>query len=294
VLDPARPIPSASSWYRRRVRTDLDRGLLLLALVGFAGGSLACERGTSPASAPRPDDPAMPTDPNTPAEPAPVEPSPSPTVEAPAEAVTCLARYAFDSDSSVLAEQRRRGGAARWNDFATRYPAAYLDPDVDHPVERLARFEIGATPLLWFTADFSEAVVNAAVLGELKVVDATGLGVGESIEIGALTELGRGHLHGRAWQREPNPAGFGGRELSEFLLAAGVVQTFVHIGAQLCLLAEVDDEAGYRARFTGEHEYYTQAANFDPLGFELTIAATGRITIVGVEPVAMPPVSPTP
>jgi hypothetical protein len=270
--------------------------------VVFAGSSLACssadERGTSPASAPRSDQPAMPGNPpdnppenppvETPVEPTPTEPSSTPTPAGADEPATCLARYAFDSDASVLAEQRRRGGAARWSDFATRYPAANIDPDVDHPVELVARFEIGATPLLWFRADFRDAVVNAAVLSELQVVDATGLGVDEKLEIGELTELGRGHLHGRAWQRAPEPEGFGGRELTEFLLTAGVVQTFIHIGAQLCLLDEVDDEAGYRARFTGEHEYFTNQANLDPLGFELAIAATGRITIVGVAPVPMP------
>lgn len=192
-----------------------------------------------------------------------------------APAATCLARYELDSDRSVLAEQRRRGGAARWDDFPKRYAAAYLEPETDHPVEQVERFRIGDTPLLWFTPDFSAAVVNAAVLSELPVVDATSLEVGERVELGALTELGQGKI--------------GEREMVEFLLEAGVIQTYVHIGSKLCLVAE--DKRGqegegrpYGAEFSGEHVYFTNEENRDALGFRVELDGEGRMAIIGVEP----------
>ena len=262
------------------------RGRVPLALslpLSLLGCPRAPDPGEAPVAATEPAEPPARVDPS-PKAPSPAVTPPSTPTDPAAPAATCLARWAFDNDRSVLAEQRQRGGAARWDDFPTRYPAAYLDPDADHPVELVARFEVGATPLLWFTADFSEAVVNAAVLSELAIVDATGLAVDQQATIGRLTELGLGHLRGAAWAS----TGLGGRELAEFLLAAGVVQTWVHIGSELCLLAEHDDEHGYRARFTGEHEYYTNEANLDPLGFELVVTAAGSITIVGVAPIAMP------
>jgi hypothetical protein len=205
----------------------------------------------------------------------PVEPveSVEPTV-ADARAPVCLERSSFDSQRSVLSEQRARAGAKRWSDFATRYPAASIDPDADHPVELVAAAQIGATPLLWFTADYAEAFVNAAVLTELKVVDATGLAVGERVEIGALTELALGMISGR--------------ELASFLLEAGVIQTFVHIGSTVCLLAETEDADSYRAEFTGEHEYFTNGQNIGAFGFILELAADGGVAITGASAKPLP------
>jgi len=194
------------------------------------------------------------------------EPSEAPSPTEPPEP-SCLASYSFDSDTSVLSEQRRRGGAARWDDFASRYPAAYLDPDTDRPVEVVESTRIGDTPLLWFRPDFSEAIVNAAVLSELKVVDATGLGVGQREVIGTLGELGRGKIEGR--------------ELAHFLLRADVVQTYVHIGSSVCLVEEASDEGGYRARFTGEHVYFTNGEQRDAFAFEIQLGPQGEISVAG-------------
>lgn len=231
----------------------------LLVLVCVLSG---CDRG-EPSQPP----PAAVTQ-TTPAEPEPVtKTTPAPT--------PCLARYSFDSDSSVLDEQRRRGGAARWDDFARRYDAAYLDPDSDHPVEVVESFRIGDTPLLWFRADFSEAVVNAAVLGPLKVVDGTRIRVGERETIGALTELGLGKI--------------GGRELAHFLLRADVVHTYVHIGSSVCLVEEsTGPDGSYRGRFSGEHTYFTNEEMVDRFGFWLELDAEGQLSIEGAQALLLP------
>ncbi|MFO7567931.1 MAG: hypothetical protein R6X02_35145 [Enhygromyxa sp.] len=201
-----------------------------------------------------------------------------PAPEQPAQPLTCLARYELDSHASVLAEQRRRGGAQRWNDFASRYPAASIDPASHHPVERVAGYRVADAPLLWFTPDFADAVVDDAVFGELTVVDATRLSLDQRVTIGTLSERGRAEL--------------GRRELLEFLLKSGVIQTFAHIGSTLCLIAEFDDGRVYRAELSGEHEYYTNQANHDPLAFAVDVATSGEIAITGIQPTPIPSKTP--
>ena len=190
----------------------------------------------------------------------------------------CLERWTFDSQRSVLEEQRAKAGAARWHDFVETYEAAYLDPDTQQPVDVVQQFRIGDTPLLWFRADFATAVVNAAVLTKLQVVNATTLAVGGREEIGALTELGLGKI--------------AGRELAHFLIQADVIQTWIHIGSTVCLVAERDDDAGYRGEFIGEHTYFTNEENVDGFGFVVELDADGKITITGAEARELPPASP--
>ncbi|MBV1860370.1 MAG: hypothetical protein KUG77_18300 [Nannocystaceae bacterium] len=180
----------------------------------------------------------------------------------------CLATFNFDSGGSVLEEQRSRGGAKRWDDFAKRYTAAYLDPDHEHPVNAVDTFRIGGTPLLWFTPDFATAVVNAAVLSDLAVVDAMSLGVGERAPIGSLGELGQGKIKGR--------------DLLHFLMRADVIQTYAHIGSTVCLMAETHGEGGYQARLSGEHVYFTNQKNRDAFAFSFVLDADGTISITGI------------
>ena len=208
------------------------------------------------------------------------EPEAGPSIQPEAEAnavsdaPTCIARYSFDSSRSVIEEQRQKAGPARWDDFVKAYDAADLEPDAQHPVELVSEFRVGDAPLLWFLADYSKAVVDAAVLTKLTIVDGTGIGVGEREVIGALTERGR--------------AGIGGRELAHFLLKAGVIQTWIHIGSEVCLIDERDDGDGYRGEFIGEHTYYTNEENVDRFGFVVEIDAAGTIAITGAQPRPLP------
>ena len=105
------------------------------------------------------------------------------------------------------------------------------------------------------------------MLSELKVVDTTGLRAGSREVIGMLGELGRGKIEGP--------------ELAYFLLRADVVQTYAHIGSSVCLVEERSDEAGYRARFTGEHVYFTNGEQRDAFAFELRLDAQGEISVAG-------------
>ncbi|PRP92831.1 hypothetical protein ENSA5_47440 [Enhygromyxa salina] len=249
-----------------------------------------------------------------------VEPAPEVKPE-PKPEPACVETFSVDSDRSVLDEQRAHAGAKRWDDFAERYRAEYVDPDSYHPVEVVASHRIGGTPLLWFTPDYADAVVNAAVLTELKVVDAPRLSVDQRVEIGALTELGlaaRGAMPRAAslglfaegfvaktcstpgtaafWLRalgknsgarrhdalHPGLLGkIGGRELARFMIEAGVIQTYWHIGASLCLRGESETAGTYRAEFSGEHEYFTNEKNRGGFGFVFELGADGKVALVG-------------
>ena len=178
----------------------------------------------------------------------------------------CLERITVDQAHSVLSEQRRVGPPAA--DFQTRFRAEYLDPAAQVPVEVVRAYQIGGTPLLWFDVAKTEAVVNAAVLTDLVVADVTAIRAGEQVAIGQLSELGIGQL--------------GGRELVKFLIAARVIATYVHIGAELCLVEEhVDEASGYRARFTGQHTFFTSQKHVKPLAFAVAVDATGVIAVHG-------------
>jgi hypothetical protein len=177
----------------------------------------------------------------------------------------CLERLTAGHHDSVLDEQRRVGPRS-W-DFQGRYAAATIDRAAQVPVEVVKAYQLDGVPLLWFDAGKTAAVVDAAVLSDLVVADATRMRAGEQAAIGRLTPAALGKL--------------APRELVKFLIAARVVATYVHIGSELCLVEEQQDDAGYRARFTGSHTYFTNEENVDPLAFEVRIDAAGVITALG-------------
>lgn len=178
---------------------------------------------------------------------------------------SCLEQLTVDHGRSVLTEQRSLGPAA--SDFQARFAAADIDRDTQIPVAATAAYQIGKTPLLWWNAARTEAVVNAAVLSELRVIDATNLAAGSTEAVGQLSELGVGHI--------------AGRDLVKFLIAARIIATYVHIGAELCIVDEHDGPAGYQARVTGQHTYFTNAKHVEPLAFTVTIDPAGVIAVRG-------------
>jgi len=198
-------------------------------------------------------------------------PQPAPVkadeAEPPAEASECLELISIDHADSVLSEQRRVGEHVA--DFHDRYPAEYIDPDSFVPVEAVEGYRIGGTPLLWFNADKTAVVVNAAVLSELVVADATRMRAGDRAVVGQLTELGRGKI--------------AGIELVKFLIRARAIATYVHMGSELCLTAESETAAGYAAHFTGEHTFFTDQKHTESFAFDVSIANDGVITVIATE-----------
>lgn len=73
---------------------------------------------------------------------------------------------------------------------------------------------------------------------------------------------------------------WGGRKIATFLLESQIVNTYWHIGSELCLYNETNEGMWYEAYFKGTHTYYTNEANSDPLDFVVRIdKRTGEVFI---------------
>ncbi len=193
---------------------------------------------------------------------APIAPSP---VEVVVAESPCIEAFEVGSASSVLDEHRSH---TKVRDFHTVFRAAAIEPETQKPVGVVAKYTAGGTALMWYTADFSEIVVNQAALSDLTVVDATNLAPGAALRVGQRNEIVLGLLSNR--------------DLVRFLLDARVVATWVHLGANLCLASETTSDAGvYTAKFTGTHTMFTNEERTERLDFSLEIDDEGVVTLRG-------------
>lgn len=177
----------------------------------------------------------------------------------------CIEKFDVGSATSVLDEHRAH---TKVHDFHTRFRASVIDPDAQKPVSVVAKYTAGGTPLMWFTPDYADVVVNQAALGDLVVVDATNLAAGSEHKVGQRTELVLGLLSNR--------------DLVRFLIDARVVATWVHIGASLCLANETTTDDGvYTAHFTGSHTMFTSEERVEKLDFAIVIDDEGNVTVRG-------------
>ncbi len=175
----------------------------------------------------------------------------------------CLANWSMGKGDSVLSEQRALPGAD-WFDFASGYSAAAIDA-THTPVKATATITVNGGPVLFFTSDGAQAVVDSRVFSDLTVVDVTALSAGTSAKVG--TVIGREKL--------------GLRPLVDFLVRSDAVRTWAHIGSEVCLVSASDAEPVWRAELTGEHTYFTNRENHGALSFVVEVAADGTITVTG-------------
>jgi hypothetical protein len=173
---------------------------------------------------------------------------------------TCLMKIEADHSRSVLQEQRSRGPHA--NDFFASYPAAAIDPAKQEPIRATDAFRVGGNPVLWLSADKASVVVDQRAFSTLTNVDGT-RHTGDPIVVGKATA---------ATLKAMPP-----RDLARFLIAAGVVRIYVHIGGWVCLEEETSTNGGWRGRFAGSHQYFTNEENNDPLAFVIEMV-DGTIT----------------
>ena len=117
---------------------------------------------------------------------------------------------------------------------------------------------------MWWNLARTAAVVDAAALSDLIVVDATALPAGARAEVGVVRAA---HLDRRT--------------LLELLLHARVVAAYAHLGAELTLTHERTDATGYRAQLAGHHTYYTVRRHVAPLAFTVAVDPAGAITVTG-------------
>jgi hypothetical protein len=184
---------------------------------------------------------------------------------APPEA-KCLAKISIDHQTGSVLEELRSHG--QQDDFPRSYAAATIDRANQVPVEAVKSHQINGSPILWFDAGKTAVVVDSAALSAVNLVDATRIQAGEIAAVGTVAPAALATIDAR--------------DLVTFLIRARVIATYAHIGSELCLAEEVKNDAGYRARYTGEHTYYTNEKNVDPLAFEVRIDPAGAIAIFGL------------
>lgn len=132
---------------------------------------------------------------------------------------------------------------------------------------RLTRYQDGGLP--WLAVDRTKraVVVLASVFGNLKRVDVTRLPQPEVRTLGTVT---------------PALAGSRARDVVVFLLESQVIQTFIHMEAELRLEREEETPAAYAAHFTGVHRFYTNKKNERALAFVVRVEKnTGAISVTG-------------
>ncbi|MBN1774696.1 MAG: hypothetical protein JXB32_25770 [Deltaproteobacteria bacterium] len=179
----------------------------------------------------------------------------------------CRAFWKIDSGDSYLDEVRGRLRATM-NDFQTVFAAVEVGGEGQEPLEAGGAFRIADRPLLWFDGGRNAVVVDAAHFTDLQAFDVPRacLEAGKELPVGRFLSLGSGAL---------SP-----RQLVEFLIRAGVLQTFWHVGSELCLRGEVETPAWYEAEFDGVNVYFTNEENRDPFAFAVRVAPDGAVTLV--------------
>ena len=126
-------------------------------------------------------------------------------------------------------------------------------------------YRVDGTPILWFAPDKTAAVVNAAVFSDLTVADPTRMARGETAEVGILAASARGKI--------------AGRDVAKFLIHAGAIRTYWHVGSVVCLEAEGNRAGGYEATFAGVHTYFTHGERHGQFRFTLRLAPDGAIAV---------------
>jgi len=167
------------------------------------------------------------------------------------------------SHTSLLDEQRQVG-TAPLGDFQTTFRAVAVDRANMRPMETTAGFQVSGAPVFWLSAAGDAVVVDHTVFTELSVVDAIRLREGQRKELGQLLQ----------------PEAIEPRRLAELLLTADAILTWGHIGSELTLVGESNDD-GWTGVFDGSHTYFTNEKNVVPIGFAMHVDTEGRISVTG-------------
>lgn len=150
-------------------------------------------------------------------------------------------------------------------DFPKQVRAVAIAPGVP-PDGRLASNTLAGQSVFFTPPGAPAAVVDAALFGDLAVVDATGVRRGDRFDVGVAS---------------PAAMAAGPRAIAELLVRAGVIRPFIHVGGTVCLRREAHKGTTWTGEFDGEHVYFTNEENREPLAFTISIDGAGGITVAG-------------
>lgn len=176
----------------------------------------------------------------------------------------CVATIEVDKASSYLTEIRSKMGFDL-PDYVKSFPALPVDKKKAKPLESGSSIRIDDDPLFWWNPETKQAFVDERFFGDLAVVDVPRMAVGDEAAIGTFK--------GRVKNLIPP------RQLVELLIRAGVLQTFWHLEAKVCLVEETGGETSYTGSFAAEHVYFTSEENRDTYSFDVTVGQDGAMTV---------------
>ena len=135
----------------------------------------------------------------------------------------------------------------------------------------------GATPIgakldtgqyaFWLSADGAVITADNKIFSDLKKINLTRLATEKSELVGTMR----------------NPVSYS-RPVLELLTNVGILQTFVHVEAKLCLVREIKKDGNYMAVVAAVHTYYTNEQVDDPYKFNFAIdTKSGAMTVERIE-----------
>lgn len=144
--------------------------------------------------------------------------------------------------------------------------AVAIEPSFERP-KHLERFAQGGEPLLAIDRKQRRVVVNQKFFSKIARADVTRLGRNDHATLGQVIDPA---LRAR------------GKDVVLFLLTSELIQTYIHMGSRLTLAELQDDAAGYRARITGSHVFFTNSRHEEKLDFEVLLdRKTGEVIVTG-------------
>ena len=149
----------------------------------------------------------------------------------------------------------------RYDSSPSIFSAVRINPKRDEALEWLVAFQVEGQPVFWRSKTKGMPVVDQRVSGDLKQVHLAQLRPGESKEIGRL-------------KQRVEPAA-----VAVALIKAEVVMTYVHVEATMTLDRLASDDKGVDVFFSGEHVYFTNEENRDPLSFVIRVENEGTIRV---------------
>jgi hypothetical protein len=149
-----------------------------------------------------------------------------------------------------------------------RVSAAEYNSSKFSTVAGLEKYNISGIPLIFRAHGKKMICVNQKYFSVMDRADATRVGSGEEIKIGKFLDLKFSSI-------APD-------KLVSFLIESGIIITCWHVESEVCLEREIKTASDYTAYFSGNHTYFTNEKNVDPLRFAVRVSlADGSISLLG-------------
>jgi len=167
----------------------------------------------------------------------------------------------MDGDFSIRYELQRQGvPIGVWPDTV---PAGEIHSADYRPVESLADLRLGDGPLLYFGQ--AGLLTDARFFSNLDRVSPPNMLIGSTKTIG--------RIHAMPLTSEQVEM------VTLLLVRAEIINTYVHISADLGYSIKFIENEGWVVSFRGTHLYFTNDRNEDPLNFIFRIGPDGTMTV---------------